>query len=59
MLILVGFLRVNIIIYNLKNYKIKGSMPPFSRSLQEEGVSIKSFKLVKNGIFQEEGNINY
>lgn len=28
-------------------------MPPFSRSLDEEGACIKSFKLVKNGIFQE------
>ncbi len=32
-----------------------GSMPPFSRSLAEEGAAIKSFKLVKGGIFQEEG----
>lgn len=30
-----------------------GSMPPFSRSLEEEGACIKSFKLVKNGVFQE------
>lgn len=32
-----------------------GSMPPFSRSLIEEGAAIRSFKLVKAGIFQEEG----
>lgn len=30
-----------------------GSMPPFSRSLEEEGVCIKTFKLVQNGEFQE------
>lgn len=32
-----------------------GSMPPGSRLLQEEGACIKSFKLVENGMFQEEG----
>ncbi len=32
-----------------------GSMPPFSTSLDEEGASIKSFKLVANGEFQEKG----
>jgi len=32
-----------------------GSMPPFSTSLVEEGACIKSFKLVKNGVFDEEG----
>ena len=32
-----------------------GSMPPFSRRLLEEGVCIKSFKLVENGVFNEEG----
>nr|WP_320013869.1 hydantoinase B/oxoprolinase family protein [uncultured Desulfobacter sp.] len=32
-----------------------GSMPPNSRSLEEEGARITSFKLVENGIFQEEG----
>lgn len=31
-----------------------GSMPPFSKSLKEEGIAIKSFKLVENGIFKEE-----
>ena len=30
-----------------------GSMPPFSRTLQEEGVCIKTFKIVQNGIFNE------
>ena len=32
-----------------------GSMPPFSQSLVEEGVCIKTFKLVQNGEFQESG----
>jgi 5-oxoprolinase (ATP-hydrolysing) len=32
-----------------------GSMPPFSRRLEEEGACIKSFKLVENGIFNEPG----
>ncbi|WP_020587056.1 hydantoinase B/oxoprolinase family protein [Desulfobacter curvatus] len=32
-----------------------GSMPPNSRSLEEEGACITSFKLVENGIFQEKG----
>jgi 5-oxoprolinase (ATP-hydrolysing) len=32
-----------------------GSMPPNSRSIEEEGACITSFKLVENGIFQEEG----
>lgn len=31
-----------------------GSMPSFSKALEEEGVAIKSFKLVRNGEFQEE-----
>ncbi|GBG78122.1 hypothetical protein CBR_g26059 [Chara braunii] len=31
-----------------------GSMPPFSKFLSEEGVAIKAFKIVENGIFQEE-----
>jgi len=34
-----------------------GSMPPFSKAIWEEGASIKAFKLVKQGIFQEEGII--
>ena len=32
-----------------------GSMPSFSKFLEEEGAAIESFKLVKDGIFQEEG----
>ncbi|KAL3520218.1 hypothetical protein ACH5RR_018367, partial [Cinchona calisaya] len=32
-----------------------GSMPPFSKAIWEEGAAIKAFKLVENGIFQEEG----
>jgi 5-oxoprolinase (ATP-hydrolysing) len=32
-----------------------GSMPPFSKTLQEEGACIKTFKLVRDGEFQEEG----
>lgn len=32
-----------------------GSMPPFSKTLEEEGACIMSFKLVINGVFQEEG----
>jgi len=32
-----------------------GSMPPFSRSLREEGAAISSFKLVEGGVFQEDG----
>ena len=32
-----------------------GSMPPGSRLLIEEGAAILSFKLVENGVFQEEG----
>ena len=30
-----------------------GSMPAFSKSLTEEGVAIKSFKIVKAGVFDE------
>lgn len=32
-----------------------GSMPPFSKELWEEGAQFKSFKLVKEGKFDEEG----
>ncbi|MCI5212305.1 MAG: 5-oxoprolinase, partial [Candidatus Electrothrix sp. ATG2] len=32
-----------------------GSMPPHSRLLSEEGAAIASFRLVRNGVFQEEG----
>lgn len=34
-----------------------GSMPPFSKSIWEEGAAIKAFKLVEKGTFQEEGII--
>lgn len=34
-----------------------GSMPPFSKSIWDEGAAIKAFKLVDKGIFQEEGII--
>jgi 5-oxoprolinase (ATP-hydrolysing) len=30
-------------------------MPSFSKLLEEEGAAIESFKLVRNGEFQEEG----
>lgn len=29
-------------------------MPPFSKTLAEEGAAIKSFKLVEGGVFQED-----
>ena len=29
-------------------------MPPFSKTLVEEGAAIKSFKLVEAGVFQED-----
>ena len=32
-----------------------GSIPPFSKRLVEEGAHIISFKLVENGVFQEQG----
>ena len=32
-----------------------GSMPPNSKSISEEGAIFRSFFLVKNGVFQEEG----
>ena len=34
-----------------------GSMPPFSRSIEDEGVAIKAFKLVNGGVYDEEGVI--
>jgi 5-oxoprolinase (ATP-hydrolysing) len=34
-----------------------GSMPPHSKSIHEEGAVFRSFKLVENGIFQEQGKI--
>ena len=32
-----------------------GSMPPFSKSIVDEGAAIKTFKLVDRGVYQEEG----
>ncbi|EFJ05544.1 hypothetical protein SELMODRAFT_136983 [Selaginella moellendorffii] len=32
-----------------------GSMPPFSKTIREEGAAIKAFKLVEGGVFQEDG----
>lgn len=32
-----------------------GSMPPHSKKLEDEGAMIVAFKLVRNGVFQEEG----
>lgn len=32
-----------------------GSMPPFSKSLLDEGAAIKTLKLVQEGVFNEEG----
>jgi 5-oxoprolinase (ATP-hydrolysing) len=32
-----------------------GSMPPFSKTLEDEGACITSFKLVEKGLFNEEG----
>lgn len=32
-----------------------GSMPPLSRTLEQEGAAIVAFKLVTGGVFQEEG----
>ncbi|QPJ66587.1 MAG: 5-oxoprolinase [Candidatus Nitrohelix vancouverensis] len=34
---------------------VPGSMPPFSTSIEEEGALINSFRLVRDGVFQEEG----
>ncbi len=32
-----------------------GSMPPFSKTIADEGAAIKTFKLVDRGVYQEEG----
>ncbi|KAJ1393290.1 Hydantoinase B/oxoprolinase, partial [Ochromonadaceae sp. CCMP2298] len=32
-----------------------GSMPPLSKTLLQEGAAITAFKLVRDGVFQEEG----
>lgn len=39
--------------HGLTTFEI-GSMPPFSKTLKEEGAAIKSFKLVEEGHFQED-----
>ena len=31
-----------------------GSMPSFSKALEEEGATFMSFKIVENGVFQED-----
>ena len=31
-----------------------GSMPPFSTSIAQEGLSVKSFRMVEQGVFREE-----
>lgn len=36
-----------------------GSMPPHSKCIQEEGAVFKSFKLVEQGKFQEEGIVKH
>ena len=43
----------------LYNYCLIGSMPPHSTSIFEEGAVFKSFKLVENGVFQEEGKFRH
>ncbi len=35
-----------------------GSMPPFSTTIQEEGVQINNFKLVSEGVLQEQGMLD-
>ena len=37
--------------------KTPGSMPPSSTSINDEGAVFKSFKLVKDGVFQEKGEL--
>jgi len=34
---------------------VPGSMPPNSTSLNQEGVIVTSFKIVENGVFNEQG----
>jgi len=43
-----------LVINNIYLINIKGSMPPFSKTLAEEGAAIRSFKLVEGGVFQED-----
>ena len=41
--------------YRLCYISVSGSMPPNSEYLWQEGMCVKSFKLVEQGIFQEAG----
>jgi len=34
-------------------------MPPFSKEIWQEGAQIKSFKIVKKGIFDEQGVVHH
>ena len=36
-------------------FSFSGSMPPDSHTIFEEGAVFKSFKIVNQGVFQEEG----
>ena len=36
-----------------------GSMPPMSKTLEQEGAAIIAFKLVEKGVFQEQGEAFY
>lgn len=40
-----------------RNICLSGSMPPNSHSIFEEGAAFKSFKIVSEGVFQEEGKV--
>ena len=40
-----------------RNIFLLGSMPPNSHSIFEEGAVFKSFKIVSEGVFQEEGKV--
>lgn len=62
MLILVEFHQVCVCSYNVEQWSLRmflrshipGSMPPHSRSLEEEGAMIIAFKLVEKGKFMED-----
>jgi 5-oxoprolinase (ATP-hydrolysing) len=36
-----------------------GSMPPFSKEIWQEGAQIKSFKIVRQGVFDEQGVVHH
>ena len=40
-----------------RNIFLSGSMPPNSHSIFEEGAVFKSFKIVSEGVFQEQGKV--